>query len=85
MIELISYLRRMFTEIVTSTEWMDSETKTAALSKVLIDDYALPLYVHISFKGIALYHDLSLVTRKPVFGIFDQLRLKAACSASETS
>ena len=28
---------------------------------------------------------MSLVTRKPVFGIFDQVRLKPACSADETS
>ena len=28
---------------------------------------------------------MSLVTRKPVFGIFDQVRLKPACSASEAS
>ena len=28
---------------------------------------------------------LNLVTRKPVFGVFDQVRLKPACSASETS
>ena len=28
---------------------------------------------------------LSLVTTKPVFGVFDQVRLKLACSASETS
>ena len=29
--------------------------------------------------------DLSLVTRKPVFSVSDQLRLKPACSATETS
>ena len=28
---------------------------------------------------------LSLVTRKPVFGVCDQLRLKPACSTDETS
>ena len=28
---------------------------------------------------------LSLVTRKPVFGVSDQVRLKPACSATETS
>ena len=28
---------------------------------------------------------MSHVTRKPVFGVCDQLRLKQACSASETS
>ena len=28
---------------------------------------------------------MSLVTRKPVFGVCDQVSLKAACSASETS
>ena len=28
---------------------------------------------------------ISLVTRKPIFGVSDQLRLKPACSATETS
>ena len=28
---------------------------------------------------------MSLFTRKPVFGVFDQVRLKPACSASEAS
>ena len=28
---------------------------------------------------------LSLVTRKPVFGVFDQVRLKSASAAAETS
>ena len=28
---------------------------------------------------------MSLVTRKPVFGVCDQVRLKPACSATETS
>ena len=31
------------------------------------------------------HSDLSLVTRKPVLGVSDQVRLKPACSASETS
>ena len=30
-------------------------------------------------------HNMSLVTRKPVFGVCDQVRLKPVCSASETS
>ena len=29
--------------------------------------------------------NLSLVTRKPVFGLCDQVRLNPACSATETS
>ena len=33
-----------------------------------------------------LFHDnLSLVTRKPVFGVFDQDRHKPACAATEAS
>ena len=32
------------------------------------------------------YHfNMSLITRKPVFGVSDQVRLKPACSATETS
>ena len=34
---------------------------------------------------IKIWIHLSLVTRKPVFGVCDQLRLKPACSATETS
>ena len=30
-------------------------------------------------------HQMSLVTRKPVFGVFDQVRLNPVCSATETS
>ena len=29
-------------------------------------------------------HDMSLVMRRPVFGVCDQVRLKPACSATET-
>ena len=34
---------------------------------------------------IAFFCHLSLITRKPVFGVFDQVRLNPACSATETS
>ena len=34
---------------------------------------------------ISIYCYLSLVTRKPVFGVCDQVRLKPACSTNETS
>ena len=30
-------------------------------------------------------YEMSLVTRKPVFGVFDQVRLKPLCSAKEAS
>ena len=33
----------------------------------------------------AMIEELSHVTRKPVFGVCDQIRLKQVCSASETS
>ena len=32
-----------------------------------------------------LLPELSLVTRKPVFGVYDQVRLKQACSTTETN
>ena len=51
--------------------------------------------VHLSFNGCLVFtllfteitalKQVSLVTRKPVFGVFDQVRLKPACSATETS
>ena len=35
--------------------------------------------------SIKLNDDMSNVTRKPVFGMFGQVRLKPACSATEAS
>ena len=42
-----------------------------------------PGFVHIDSR-IAVY-EISLVTRKPIFGVFDQLRHKPACVATEAS
>ena len=39
---------------------------------------------HVCFKA-GCVNDMSLVTRKPVFGVCDQARLKPACSATEAS
>ena len=36
-------------------------------------------------QGKEQHCDMSLVTRKHVFGVFDQVRLKSACSAAEHS
>ena len=38
-----------------------------------------------SKRSRAFHHYMSYVMRKPVFGVFDQVRLKPACSASEAS
>ena len=38
---------------------------------------------HPFYMFIILCLHLSLVMRKPVFGVFDQVRLKLACSATE--
>ena len=40
--------------------------------------------IHFHLSEMTRYH-MSLVTRKPVFGVCDQVRLKPACSATETS
>ena len=48
MIELISYLRRMFKEIVSTSDWMDEDTKTAALLKVLHVDVPVRRRYHSS-------------------------------------
>ena len=50
--------------------------------------HALSLSVSIAFKGtnfyILIYHyKMSLVMKKPVFGVSDQFRHKAGCTASE--
>ena len=42
------------------------------------------LLAFIQTQHMSSYH-LSLVTRKSVFGIFDQERLKPACAATEAS
>ena len=33
----------------------------------------------------AVWLNMSLIIRKPVFGVFDQVRLKPACAATEGS
>ena len=48
------------------------------------DGYTTPASRYF-FKGKKIFGTyLSLVTRKPVFGVFDQVRLKPACAAKET-
>ena len=42
------------------------------------------IYDRKLISGIILFH-MNLVTGKPVFRVFDQVRLKPACSASEAS
>ena len=44
-------------------------------------------FIAHSHASQSLFHhsDLSLVTRKPVFGVFDQVRLKPVCSTKEAS
>ena len=32
-----------------------------------------------------LFYHMSLITRKPVFGVYDQVRLKPTCAATEAS
>ena len=51
-----------------------------------IDSVSIKLNFKIlqCFQINSLYHDLSHVMRKPVFGICDYVRLKPACSAAET-
>ena len=51
--------------------------------------HIMPIFIrgHTSGGGLSytrLFH-MSLVTRKPVFGVCDQVRLKLACLATETS
>ena len=41
--------------------------------------------IHPEVNIWSVCHHMSLVTRKPVFGVCDQVRLKPACSATETS
>ena len=36
-------------------------------------------------KILFMHRYMSHVTREPIFGVFDQVRLKPACSATETS
>ena len=42
--------------------------------------------LHLRWKKFTVMaRKIRLVTRKPVFGVFDQVRLKLDCSATETS
>ena len=43
------------------------------------------LSLHVLFVVPEYCDHISLVTRKPVFGVFDQVRLKPACAATEAS
>ena len=42
------------------------------------------LFIYFGFIKVVHEQKMSLVTRKPVFGVFDQVRLKPACSATVT-
>ena len=54
-----------------------------------VDNCALPLLIkyagHERLLVLWAYCNKSLVTRKPVFGVCDQVRHKPACSATEVS
>ena len=41
--------------------------------------------INKNIMNLQLFFNMSLVTRKPVFGIWDQVRLKSTCSATEAS
>ena len=51
-----------------------------SIQKISVADCTIRMYAK---QRIVLY--LSLVTRKPVFRVCDQVRLKPVCSATETS
>ena len=52
----------------------------------LMTSYALSFQsIIIIMMMIIIIIIMSLVTGKPAFGVFDQVRLKQACSATETS
>ena len=57
--------------------------KTCHTAKVCLITYYIS--GHEVFVIIIGNTNLSHITRKPDFGIFDQVRLKPACSATETS
>ena len=70
----------IITKVYVNTKpslWIASETDESSSS---------PTWVHIP-EGRFTHNvaHMSLVTRKPVFGVSDNVRLKPACSATETS
>ena len=53
---------------------------------VQLTSVVLQLTSFLIFKLVKFIREhMSLVTRKPVLGYFDQVRLKPACSVTETS
>ena len=50
---------------------------------VVVEETAVPGEIHQALAET--YYHMSSVTRKPVFGVCDQVRLKLVCSATEAS
>ena len=49
----------------------------------MIEPLSLNLVFTVKLLGVLLFSYLSLVVRKPVFGVSDQVRHKAGCTATE--
>ena len=69
---LIPWCESVSQYTAVTVEWFEVQTSNYLVS---------PHYIHACSNPM---HYMSLVTRKTVFGVFDQVSLKPACSDTET-
>ena len=68
--------------IIFSDTWVNLETLNLSRNKIT----SLPVSISQSLGAVQVEHScMNIVTRKPVFGVCDQVRLKPSCTAVETS
>ena len=75
----IPYLASVAAQAGLCLAW--SQTPKTGFLETWLNYYDCFLYLLMPLKG----YDLSPVTRKPVFGVFVQGRLKPACASTEAS
>ena len=70
-------------EFVTSIQ----ATRIQSLAGLGPNIFSLPVILHVTMRAcLALtIQNMSLVTRNPVSGVSDQVRLKPACASTEAS
>ena len=73
-IDWIPFLQLNLESLSVSIEWL-------VICIQLGNSFHVIMYVHLCI--VKEYVKMSLVTRKPIFGVFQQVRLKPTCTATE--